>query len=43
MNLQNMKRSETTEQIRLFNWANNNLTALPSVIRLQAYKKIIWY
>lgn len=29
MNLQNMKRSETTEQIRLFNWANNNLTALP--------------
>lgn len=29
MNLQNMKRSETTEQIRLFNWANNNLAALP--------------
>lgn len=24
-----MKRSETTEQIKLFNWANNNLTALP--------------
>lgn len=29
MNLQNMKRGETTEQIKLFNWANNNLAALP--------------
>lgn len=32
MNLQNMKCSETTEQIKLFNWANNNLTALPWIV-----------
>lgn len=29
MKMQNMKRGETTEQITLFNWANNNLHALP--------------
>ena len=29
MKLQNMKRGETTEQITLFNWAENNKHALP--------------
>lgn len=29
MKLQNMKRGETTEQITLFNWAENNKHILP--------------
>lgn len=29
MNLQNMKRGETTEQISLFNWAERNAHVLP--------------
>ena len=29
MKLQNMKRGETTEQITLFNWAENNAHILP--------------
>ena len=31
MNLANMKRSETTEQINLFNWAKRNESILPEL------------
>lgn len=42
MKLQNMKRGETTEQITLFNWAENNkhiCRAFPSCITFQTRER----
>lgn len=42
MSMQNMKRSETTEQIALFNWAKRTESILPERISRALYRIKVW-